>query len=691
MPYTQENRLLSLETPLGKDVLLLTEFSGAEEISRLFRYELVVLSESDSIAPTDIVGKKVTWTIQSVEGSPRYFSGMVQSFSRSDMTLRGLRQYRAEVVPWLWFLTRTCDCRIFQNKTAVQIAEQLFQDLGWTDFESGQVKGKHPPLEYCVQYRETDYDFIARLLEREGIFYFFRHEQGKHTLVLGDQTSAYVDCKEKDVCYSQQAGTPRSVTRWEHCFRFCSGKWTQTDYNFETPSTSLLTTASTVIKLPDAAKYEIFDYPGGYEKTSDGTSLTDVRMQEEEASYESVHGDSTCPTFTPGGKFTLAKHDVASEAGTAHAITSIQHRGIDKSYGSGEEAPSSYTNSFACIPATVTFRPRRITPQPVVHGPQTALVVGPALEEIHVDKYGRVKVQFFWDRLGKKNENSSCWVRVAEHWAGKNWGTSFCPRIGQEVLVDFLEGNPDRPIITGRVYNAEHMPPFTLPGHKTQSGFKTRSSARGAANDCNELRFEDKKDSEEIFFHAQKDFVREVENDDKLTVSHDQTIEIKNDRTETIKEGNESVTLSKGKRTVTIQGDDSLEVKEGNRTEKIEKGNATITVAQGKRTVSINGNDSLEVKQGNRTVTLDMGNGSLTVKQGNHKTDISLGKSETTAMQSIEFKVGQNSIKVDQTGITLSGLVIKINGQTQTQVTGLTVQVSGSAMTSVGGGITKVG
>jgi type VI secretion system secreted protein VgrG len=681
MPYTQENRLLSIDTPLGENVLLLSDFSGEEEISRLFRYELVMLSENDSITAADIVGKKVTWTIQSAEGSARYFNGMVQSFSRSGMTAQGLRQYRAEVVPWLWFLTRTRDCRIFQSKTAVQIAELLFQDLGWTDFES-KVMGTHATLEYCVQYRESDYDFIARLLEREGIFYFFRHEQGKHTLVLGDQKSAYVDCEEKDVAYSPHTGLTGSVTRWDHSFRFCSGKWAQTDYNFETPTTALLTTASTVIDLPDASKYEIFDYPGGYDKTSDGTPLTDARMEEEEASYETVHGDSTCPTFMLGGKFTLTKHDVSAEEGIAYAITAIQHRGSDASYGSGGGGASSYSNSFVCIPATVMFRPRRITPQPIVHGPQTALVVGPDSDEIHVDKYGRVKVQFFWDRLGKKNENSSCWVRVAEHWAGKNWGTSFCPRIGQEVIVDFLEGNPDRPIITGRVYNAEQMPPFTLPANKTQSGLKTRSSAKGTASDCNELRFEDKKDSEEIYFHAQKDFVREVENDDKLTVTHDQTIEIKNDRTETIKEGNESVTLSKGKRTVTIQGNDSLELKEGDQ---------TITITQGKRTASISGDDSLEVKQGNRTVTLDMGNGTLTVKQGNYKTDISLGKIETTAMQSIELKVGQNSIKVDQSGITLSGLVVKINGQTQTQVSGLTVQVSGSAMTSVGGGITKLG
>jgi type VI secretion system secreted protein VgrG len=637
--FTQANRLLSVETPLGKDVLLLKGFSGEEGLSRLFRYELVMLSENESIGAADIIGKQVTWCVQSREGSPRYFSGMVQRFTRSDVSLRGLRQYRAEVVPWLWFLTCTRNCRVFQKKTVVQIAEQLFGDLGWTDFESSQVKGTHDGLEYCVQYRESDYDFLARLLEREGIFYFFRHQEGKHTLVLADQKSAYADCVEKEVAYFQKTATPRTITRWDHEFRFCSGKWAQTDYNFETPSTALLTNTTTVVDLPNASKYEIFDYPGGYAKTSEGTPLTDVRMEEEEASYETVSGESTCPTFTPGGKFMLNRHNVKSEEGKAYVITSIQHRGNDESYDDEENSPSHYANKFTAIPAGVNFRPRRITPQPVVYGPQTAVVVGPSGDEIYVDKYGRVKVQFFWDRLGKKDETSSCWIRVAEHWAGKNWGTSFIPRVGQEVLVDFLDGNPDRPLVTGRVYNGEQMPPYALPANKTQSGMKTRSSTNGTADNSNELRFEDKKGSEQIYFHAEKDFVREVENDDKLTVDHDQSIEIKNNRTETIKEGNDTVTISKG----------------------------------------------------NRTVTLNMGNDMLTLKQGNQTTAINLGKSETTAMTSIELKVGQNSIKIDQSGITLSGMVVKINGQTQTQVSGLTTQVSGTTMVSVSGGITKIG
>lgn len=673
--YTQTNRRLSLDTPLGKDVLLLTGFTGREEVSRLFRFELDMLSTNDAVDPTDLVGKGVTWSVQGPESEPRYFHGVVSRFAAAGVNLQGLRQYRAEVVPWLWLLTCTRDCRIYQNKTVPQIVEAVFQDLSQTDFDAAQIKGTHNAREYCVQYRESDFDFVSRLLEQEGIFYFFRHEQGKHTLVLADQKGAYQDCAEKEVEYFQGDADFNRVSRWEHRFEFRPGKWTQNDYNFETPSTNLKSSSTTVLPLKGTDKYERYDYPGGYAKTSDGGALTDLRMEEEEAAYEVVDGASTCRSFSPGGKFTLQKHDCKSEEGKAYALTAVEHEASEPGYVAGVEPGQDYRNAFTCIPATVVYRPGRTTPRPVVSGPQTAVVVGPSGEEIYTDKYGRVKVQFFWDRLGKKDENSSCWVRVAEGWAGKTWGTLFLPRVGQEVVVEFLEGDPDRPLVTGRLYNAEQMPPYTLPANQTQSGIKTRSSKQGSTDNCNELRFEDKKGSEQVYFHAEKDFVREVENDDKLTVSHDQTITVKNDRTETVQEGNESVTVSKGNRTTTIsQGNESLEVKQGNR---------TVTLGQG--------NNTLELKQGNRSVILDMGGDTLTIKQGNQTTKLNMGASVTDAMQSIELKVGQSSIKIDQSGVTIAGLMVKVQAQTQAQVSGLNVQVQGTAMASVKGAITNIG
>ena len=490
---TQAQRTLSLKTPLGTDVLLLLGFSGTESLSRLFSYQLDLASENDAIAAKDIVGKKVSWSISRFDQNPRFFSGIVSRFVAGALNRRKLRTYRAEVVPWPWLLTRTTDCRIFQNQNTPDIITTIFGDFGFNDYAL-ELKGSFPKREYCVQYRETAFNFISRLMEHEGIFYFFRHEDGKHTMVLANAASSYADCPESPVEYSPGSLAPNHVQSWEHHYEFRSGKWTRTDYNFETPSTNLLTTTSTVIDLPDAPKYEIFDYPGEYVVKGVGDPVTKVRMEEEEAGYSIVNASSQCCTFTPCGKFTLQGHDVAAEDGD-YVITSIRHSATEASYGSTANG-ATYHNQFTCIPATVIYRPSRATPKPMVQGPQTAVVTGPGGEEIYVDKYGRIKVQFFWDRKGKKDDKSSCWIRVAEQWAGKNWGFVCNPRIGQEVIVDFLEGDPDRPLITGRVYNAEQMPPYDLPGNMTQSGIKSRSSKGGSPANYNEIRFEDKKGSE---------------------------------------------------------------------------------------------------------------------------------------------------------------------------------------------------
>lgn len=469
--YTnQESRLLAVSTPLGEDVLLLTGFSGREELSRPFTYELEFLSEEEAIAPKDIVGKAITWSVNHQDKEPRHFHGIVRRFVAGALHLHGLRTYRAEVVPWLWFLTRTTNCRIFQNKTSPQIIEILFKEYGFKDYEPA-LKRSYPPWEYCVQYRESAFAFISRLMEHEGIFYYFRHEEDKHTLVLADHKGAYKDCVENQVEYSAGSLAPNHIDTWEHQCEFRTGRWAHTDYNFETPSTNLLTSTNTLMKLPGVGKFEVFDYPGDYRVKGEGEADVKVRMEEEEAGHDVVVGAGNCCTFTPGGKFTLQSHDTASEAGKSYVLTSVEHMATDASYGQNGEV-STYRNRFTCIPDTVTFRPARVTPQPVVHGPQTAVVVGPTSEKIFCDKYGRIKVQFHWDRLGKMNEESSCWVRVSQNWGGANWGGMFIPHVGQEVIVEFEEGDPDRPLVTGRVYNAEIMPPLELPANKTKSAIR---------------------------------------------------------------------------------------------------------------------------------------------------------------------------------------------------------------------------
>lgn len=660
--YAQATRQLTIDTPLGSDVLLLSAVHGQESISRLFAFDLSLLSSNDAIAPADIVGKAVTVSLSTGESSFRYFNGMISQFSAGPAGPAGLRTYRATMVPWLWFLTLTADCRIFQDKTAPDIIEQIFKDLSFTDYQVS-VSGNHPSRPYCVQYRESDFNFVSRLMEEEGMFYFFRHEQGKHTLVISDQASAYQDCVENDVDYSTGSHSPNTIQQWQHQYRYRPGKWTYSDYNFETPATKLLTSTNTLVSLPGIQSYEIYDYPGDYTAVQpDGAALVKTRMQEEETPYDTVLGDSNCPTFTPGGKFKLGKHDFDGELST-YVLTSITHEALGEgAYASGQAGEAGYRNSFTCMPATVVFTPPRLARKPFVQGPQTAVVVGPSGEEIYTDKYGRIKVQFFWDRLGKNNETSSCWIRVAHGWSGQTWGIVFHPRVGQEVIVDFLEGDPDRPIITGRVNNATEMPPYTLPTNQTQSTIKTRSTPNGDATTFNELRFEDKKDSEEVYFHAEKDFNRVVENNDTLKVGFDkkkdgdQTIDIYNNRTVTLDQGNEL-----------------FEVKTGNRDVKIDKGNDTHTISQG-----------------NRTVEISQGNDALTVTQGNRTTTITAGKATTEAGTSIELKVGENSILINQSGITIKGLNITLQGQTKIAASAPVIQVSADGTLTLKGGMVQI-
>jgi type VI secretion system secreted protein VgrG len=354
-------------------------------------------------------------------------------------------------------------------------------------------------------------------MEEEGIFYFFKHEDGKHTLVLADARTAFADCKEGSVEYCGGSLARNHISAWEHQYDFRPGKWTQTDYNFETPSSSLLTSTNTVVKLPAIGHYEMFDYPGLYYKVPDGQPLTKIHMEEDETRHDVVTGASTCCTFSSGGKFKLTRHDCAEEE-KAYVLTSVQHSATVSSYQMNGVAEVPYRNTFTCIPAGVAFRPARTTPKPVVQGLQTAVVVGPKGEEIYTDNYGRIKVQFFWDRKGKRDENSSVWMRVAQILAGKRWGASFWPRIGQEVVVDFLEGDPDRPLITGSVYNADQMPPYQGNGpdakHASDNkvmGIKSNSTPGG--HGYNEWRFDDTRGKEQVFIHAERNMDVRVKHD----------------------------------------------------------------------------------------------------------------------------------------------------------------------------------
>jgi type VI secretion system secreted protein VgrG len=578
MPYTQANRRIAITTPLGKDALLLRGFTGTEAISQLFHFDLDLLSENDSVKFQDLVGKNVTLRIFDADGAERYWNGFISRFSQGSQDRR-LTAYRAQMVPWLWFLTRTADCRIFQNKTVPDIIQKIFSDLQFQDFEL-RLYGNFSPRDYCVQYRETDFNFVSRLMEEEGIYYYFKHQEGKHTLVLANDPAAHEPCPgQKTARYDFRGGSVTYedvITEWHYEEEFRTGTWAQTDYNFETPSTSLAVTVNG--KNP----YEIYEYPGEYRVRSEGDRLARIRLEEQSAPCAVSQGSSGCRHFNTGFQFTLEDH-YRKDLNAPYLITAVRHVATQTDYqagGSGEEL--TYRNSFECIPSTTRFRPPRVTPQPFVQGCQTAVVVGPGGEEIYTDKYGRVKVQFHWDREGKKNENSSCWIRVSHPWAGQGWGSVSIPRIGQEVIVDFLEGDPDQPIIVGRVYNAEQMPPFGMPGGAMVSGMKSNSTKGGGGH--NELSMNDTKGKELITIHGQYDMDTTVLHDQRTHVTNNQSEDIGVDKSSSVG-ANKTISVG-GNHDETISGNKVISVS-GTHTETIGSSMSESTGASKTETVAV--------------------------------------------------------------------------------------------------------
>lgn len=536
MRYTQDNRLISIDTPLGKDVLLLASFRGLEGLSRLFSFELNLLSENHSISFQDIVGKNVTISVVLADKSKRYFNGIISRFTqgRGGGDVGGdprFSHYRATMVPWTWLLSTTTDSRIFQKLSVTEIIEKIFTEKEFKDFRI-EVDGDHPKKEYCVQYRETDLNFVSRLLEDEGIYYFFEHDDKKHTMVIADSPNKHTLCRKQDVAryqISAEGKLPYDViTSLEKMQEIRPAKYSLSDFNFEIPNTKLEVNVPSMQPLGPGER-EVYDYPGFYGKKAEGDRIAKIRMEEEEVQVTFISGSSNCRSFTSGYRFTLADFFREDMNKKQYVLTSVVHQ-ANQDWQDGSEL--AYENQFTCIPFDVPYRPKRVTPAPLVHGSQTAIVVGPKGEEIYTDEHSRVKVQFHWDREGKRDENSSCWIRVSQPWAGAGWGAISIPRIGHEVVVDFIEGDPDRPIITGSVYHGQNKPPYPLPDEKTKSTLKSDSSLGGGG--FNEIRFEDKKGSEEIYIHGQKDETILIENDKSQDVGHDESLTVGHDRTKKV-------------------------------------------------------------------------------------------------------------------------------------------------------------
>ncbi|MDJ0656457.1 MAG: type VI secretion system tip protein VgrG [Xanthomonadales bacterium] len=581
---TQDKRAVKLHTPLGKDKLFISNLWVKEGVSQLYTINATAFSEDGDIKLEDLLGKTATVEIEVHEGI-RYFHGYVARFSFSEYQ-DTWAVYQLEIKPWTWFLNRTSDCRIFQEKKVPDIFKELSAEYGFTDVED-RLTGTYRTWEYCVQYRETAFNFLSRLLEQEGIYYYFKHEAGKHTLVLADDYSAHEpfpnyaslkyypphhdDLRERD--HIQAIRATKSVR---------SGKYVHDDYDLEAPKKNL--EAKSQITRPHVmSSFEQRDYPGEYTENGDGDNYAKIRMQEEAASYDVVQGTGDARGLAPGFLFSLQQHDRSMENREYLVLYAEQEYRID-SYISSDASSAAHTFQcrFQAVPSAERYRPPRLTARPFVQGPQTAVVVGPSGEEIWPDKYGRVKVQFHWDRLGRKDENSSCWIRVAQMWAGKKWGAQFIPRCGHEVVVSFLEGDPDQPLITGSVYNGDNMPTYELPGNKTQSGIKTRSSKGGGTDNFNEIRFEDKIGSEQLYVHAEKDMDTVVENNQTLDVGNNRSKTIGNNEDNSI--GNDQTSTIANNRKVTIdRGDDTLDLKLGSRTVTVMKNHkveATMNIEQ---------------------------------------------------------------------------------------------------------------
>jgi type VI secretion system secreted protein VgrG len=637
-----------------EESLVFMSMTGEEEIGRLFEFNVEVYGLEKKVQADKLLGKPATVTLDLEEKGKRHFHGFICSFAYLGRVapFSEYGRYRMTLRPWLWFLTRISDCRIFQNEKIPDIVMKIFRENGFSDFRDTLThKGDYKPREYCVQYRESSFSFVSRLMEQEGIYYYFDHEESKHTLVLADSPShepfpGYADF---------QFGSPDSRASWRGDWLDGWSTATQiqpavvslNDYDFQDPKKMMLSTQPGAPPHTDHNSYEVYDYPGEYvEGRAEGMRYAGLRMEELTAQYEQAEGHGYVRGCAPGHTFTLKDAYVHAHDKEWLVIAA-------KYDLSGDADTQMFSVTFRAMDNSKQYRAPAHTPKPIVYGSQTAKVVGKANEEIWTDEFNRVKVKFHWDRYAKGDETSSCWVRVSQAWAGPLWGSIYTPRIGQEVVVDFLEGDPDRPLITGRVYNKDNMPPY--PGKPTQSGFKTHSTKDAGDDNFNELRFEDDKGKEHIFVQAERDLHTKVKNDEfhevlmfrKKTVGKDETTDVGGSRKETVGK-DETITIG-GTRKENVKGDEIIDIT-GLRKESVGK-DETVTVG-GQRKVTISKDDTLIVE----------GALHITVTKEEH---IGVGKElQVTAADKITFKSGAATITMKKDGtIDISGKNISVNGQ----------------------------
>ncbi|MCX7324120.1 MAG: type VI secretion system tip protein TssI/VgrG [Hyphomicrobiales bacterium] len=636
---TQSHRLAELKTPLGKDKFLLKSFKIHEAISELFTIDIDCISEDKNVDISQIIGKQCSIRFETVSKKERYFSGVLVEASWFG-EIEGLPAYRLMLRPWLWLLTQTSDCRIFQNLSVIDIIKKVFDDLGLKDYEN-KTRENYSPIEYCVQYRETSFNFVSRLMEKFGIYYHFKHERDRHIMVLCDSNRSHEDVPDLPQCRFVGLGdrtrdTEESVTTWQVARALQTGKVTLNGYDFKSPKAKMIHEQS----APGGYAHdslEIYDYPEKYkvpDKDDLGKMFAQARLFASQSLDQRRHATGNAPSLYPGGVTRIVKHPAASE-NTEFLVVSATHAFHGEQFrsgaggGGGTGPAGSYSGSYQLQPMTRPFKASSVTPHPVIAGPQTAVVVGKGGEEIHTDKFGRIKIKFHWDRIGKDDDSASRWVRVAQTWASKSWGGIIIPRVGMEVVVEFIEGDPDRPLVVGTVYNGDNGVPYDLPSNQTQSGFKTRSSKNGHTSNYNELVFEDKKDAEFVRFHAEKDLDSTIEDKEKRLIKGKN----KKDAGETTRE------------TTIEKGDDVLSVKVGDHHSEVGR----------HQTVSVGVNQSVAVGS-NQSVTAGA---EITIEAG-VKLTLIVGQSKITMTPTgIEIKTPSLNTKSSFTEISADVSIIE--------------------------------
>ncbi|HSI61225.1 MAG TPA: type VI secretion system tip protein TssI/VgrG [Ideonella sp.] len=651
-------------SPLGEGALLFRRLQATEKLGRLpeYRVELLRPRKDPAIQPDRLLGKSAGVKLLMADDSLRHINGWVTRFEQGGTTGR-FDIYRVELRPWLWFLTLGADCRIFQNKTAVEILDAVFADYSSHQLEK-KLSGSFRARAFCVQYRESDFDFVSRLMEEEGIYYYFKHAEGQHTLVLTNGAQGHTAIPGAKLAWAavQTDDQLREdiVTDWNRAQQMRSLKYTHTDYDAEAPTVDLASEAQRTAPYPQPGDLEVFDYPGGYDdlaqtgntggKKTEGGRLAQLRVDAFEAGHVVATGVTPFRASAAGLTFTFEDHANAGD----YLFTSVAYEmesGAHEASGS-DEAVSGFSCRFEAVPKAIAFQPQPVTPRPTIHGPQTATVVGPAGDEIHTDVHGRVKLQFRWDRIGRKNETSSCWVRVSHPWASKQFGMIALPRIGDEVVVEFLEGNPDRPLVTGRVYNGDNKPPYPLPAQATVSGIKTQSSKGGSLSTANELRMDDKKGSEYVWFQAEKNFHRWVKNDAFDTVKNDAWVDITKNLAHKI---GENVTTAIGKKLTLKVGEDT-QVKLGADFHIAVVGQLNLKVDDA---VQLKAAQALKLAVG-QGLDIDAG-AAVKLTSGNA---LHLKASAGVVIDGgtqLTIKAGGAFITLGSEGVTISGTMVKIN------------------------------